>query len=152
MNLLKAHLCRNGETDWQWMRLLFSRMKRGVQRSLAVCLLAVAAVCALAYLYWHEPAEGGFYPKCLFHSLTGLWCPGCGLTRGLYACLHGDYLAAARMNLLLFVVVPVLAACACATRRVGVLKAVDNLLLMSCLLFWILRNSPCLPFVLLAPP
>ena len=130
---------------------LHSRMKRGMKSSLIACLIATATVCALAYLYCHDPAEEGFYPQCLFHSLTGLWCPGCGLTRGLYACLHGDYLAAVRMNSLLFVAVPVLAVCACASRRIDVLKAIDNLLLTSCLLFWILRNLTCWPFMLLAP-
>lgn len=130
---------------------LHSRIKRVMKSSLVACLIATATACALGYLYCHDPAEGGLYPQCLFRSLTGLWCPGCGLTRGLYACLHGDYLVGARMNLLLFVVVPTLAVCACASRRIGVLKAIDNLLLTSCLLFWILRNLPCWPFMLLAP-
>lgn len=128
------------------------RMKRGIKSGLVTCLIATATACALAYLYCHNPAEGSYYPQCIFHLLTGLWCPGCGLTRGLYAFLHGDYLAAARMNYLLFVVVPVFAVCACVSRRIGILKAIDNLLLMLCLLFWIMRNIPCWPFILLAPP
>ena len=28
----------------------------------------------------HDPAEGG-YPACPLYTLTGYWCPGCGLTR-----------------------------------------------------------------------
>jgi hypothetical protein len=37
---------------------------------------------------------------CQFHRLTGLNCPGCGMTRALYALLHGDFLTALRDNAL----------------------------------------------------
>ena len=28
-------------------------------------------------------------PPCLFHRMTGYYCPGCGATRCVYALLHG---------------------------------------------------------------
>lgn len=31
-------------------------------------------------------------PPCLFHRLTGLYCPGCGGTRSIYALLTGQLL------------------------------------------------------------
>ena len=31
-----------------------------------------------------------FLPPCIFHSLTGLYCPGCGGTRAVLFLLHGQ--------------------------------------------------------------
>lgn len=36
----------------------------------------------------------GLPPLCPFHYLTGLPCPGCGLTRALVSCVHGQWHAA----------------------------------------------------------
>jgi hypothetical protein len=47
----------------------------------------------------HDPAApGSHFPPCAFHSATGLWCPGCGLTRGLHALLGGHAGAALSYN------------------------------------------------------
>ena len=35
---------------------------------------------------------------CQFHQLTGLNCPGCGMTRALYALVHGNFAVAIRDN------------------------------------------------------
>lgn len=69
-------------------------------------MVAVAAVYAL-----FDPMEGVF-PKCIFHSLTGYDCPGCGSQRALHALLNGKIADAAGYNPLMlaaFVVVPVYA-------------------------------------------
>ncbi len=38
------------------------------------------------------------FPKCPFHSLTGLLCPGCGSQRAMYQLLHGHVGAAFKLN------------------------------------------------------
>lgn len=48
-----------------------------------------------------NPAGAGFFPACPFHALTGLNCPGCGLTRGFHALFHGDILSALHFNAML---------------------------------------------------
>ena len=46
------------------------------------------------------------YIPCVFHKLTGLYCPGCGLTRMLYSIIKLDFYAAFRYNPLLFILFP----------------------------------------------
>ena len=48
------------------------------------------------------------YIPCVFHEITGLYCPGCGVTRMLYSLLSGDMYAAFRYNMLLFVCLPII--------------------------------------------
>lgn len=42
-------------------------------------------------------------PQCPFNTVTGLYCPGCGITRSITALLQGDPLAALRYNAAPFV-------------------------------------------------
>ena len=70
-------------------------------------LVALAGVAAAAgLLYGLPPTEGSLYPRCLFHALTGLHCPGCGTTRCLHALLHGDVRGAAAQNVLTLILLP----------------------------------------------
>jgi hypothetical protein len=68
----------------------------------------LAAFGALAMLYWFPPDQFGFYPRCPFHELTGLLCPGCGATRALAAMVHGQVADAFRLNALVMALLPVL--------------------------------------------
>src|SRR5437764_2643453 len=85
-------------------------------RTIINVLAGVAAVSAAAILYRVDPAMSHLYPRCVFHDLTGLQCPGCGTTRALHHLLHGDVAGAFRLNAMLFVAVP-FAAVAAASRR-----------------------------------
>jgi uncharacterized membrane protein YjjB (DUF3815 family) len=70
---------------------------------------ATFAGAALVFLYGHDPSAHAYYPRCVFHALTGLQCPGCGATRALYHLLHGDFRAAIQFNLLFVLATPALA-------------------------------------------
>ena len=48
---------------------------------------ALALVLLAAVL----PSQGAGVPLCVFRYLTGLPCPGCGLTRSFSCILHGDF-------------------------------------------------------------
>ncbi|MEI9960978.1 MAG: DUF2752 domain-containing protein [Limisphaerales bacterium] len=63
-------------------------------------MLGVTAIGVGATVFFFNPSTQGFYPICVFHKLTGLNCPGCGMTRALYALLHGHLLTAMRDNAL----------------------------------------------------
>jgi len=70
----------------------------------------VTLVCfllgALALLFLFEPGRYTFYPRCLFHQTTGLFCPGCGSLRAAHQLLHGHLVAAFRLNALFVLSVP----------------------------------------------
>lgn len=75
-----------------------------------VVVLAAAALGSGAILFFFDPAQHGFYPVCLFHSLTGWYCPGCGATRAAYQLLHGHPLRALHDNALFVLMLAALAA------------------------------------------
>ena len=50
----------------------------------------------------------GWAVPCLFHAVTGLKCPGCGVTRMCLALLRGDWGAAWAANPVLLILLPVL--------------------------------------------
>jgi len=68
---------------------------------------AVAIGAALVPLYFLNPVEHSFFPRCFFHSWTGLECPGCGGLRATHQLLHGDFRAAFQLNALLVSLLPV---------------------------------------------
>jgi Protein of unknown function (DUF2752) len=71
---------------------------------LAGTLLGIAAM-----VFFFNPATHNFYPVCQFHRLTGLNCPGCGMTRAFYALLHGNFSTALHDNALFVFALGILA-------------------------------------------
>ena len=71
--------------------------------------LALALAAGAALLFFFDPAQHGFYPRCEFHRLTGLNCPGCGGLRALHQLSHGQIAAALRLNALVVLGLPVTA-------------------------------------------
>jgi hypothetical protein len=72
-----------------------------------VSALAGATLLALALLWRFEPQGQIFFPRCTFHQVTGLLCPGCGGLRATHALLHGDLRSAWRLNPLFVALLPV---------------------------------------------
>ncbi|MDE7311407.1 MAG: DUF2752 domain-containing protein [Eubacterium sp.] len=57
----------------------------------AAAALLLAAVWAAA----GKPSLARLLPPCLFHQISGYYCPGCGGTRAVRALLHGRLLQSA---------------------------------------------------------
>jgi Protein of unknown function (DUF2752) len=74
-----------------------------------VIVLGATVAGAGAVVYFFNPSAHGFYPVCLFHKLTGWNCPGCGVTRSLYALLHGNIQLAMKDNALFVLLFPAVA-------------------------------------------
>lgn len=82
--------------------------RRAAAIARAAAPLAVVA-CAAAVLFWFPPGQYGFYPQCPVWAAFHIECPGCGTTRALAALLHGDVLAALRLNALTTLMLPFVA-------------------------------------------
>jgi hypothetical protein len=131
-----------------------------VPRALAVAA-AVLAPVAVAIVYRFPPTENSLYPRCYFHSLTGLHCPGCGATRAVHALIHGDLAQAAAYNLLFVCFLPALvawAACQWWSLLTGrplpswrLPPWTTRALFVVVLVYWVVRNLPFAPFTYLAP-
>jgi len=122
----------------------------------------ILAVGAGAFVVaYFNPTTAGFFPVCPLYSLTGIHCPGCGLTRGFHALFHGDFLTALHFNALLPVYALVfgfmfVSMVLVAVRGRGLSwkifppSAMYGLLVLAAA-FFVLRNLPFYPFTLLAP-
>lgn len=122
-------------------------------------VLIISAGAAL--IGYFNPTTAGFFPVCPLFKLTGILCPGCGLTRGFHALFHGDILTALHFNALLpifalafgFVFVSLVLI---AVRGRGLSwrilppASLYGFLVLA-IAFFILRNLPFYPFTLLAP-
>lgn len=64
------------------------------------------AVFGICYGVWVW--KTGLAVPCLFHFITGLRCPGCGVTRMCMALLRLDFESAFHYNQVLFFLMPVL--------------------------------------------
>lgn len=62
----------------------------------------------LGFLYYFIITHTKFHFICIFYKITGLYCPGCGMTRCAVSLLHGDFYQAFRYNALAFVLVPII--------------------------------------------
>ena len=101
-------------------------------------------------LYWFNPAEVYFFPKCPLHALTGLYCPGCGTTRAVHYLLHGKLSEAFAMNPLMVLALPVLVLLF--FRRGWAQKTwVPWAAFIILLSYGVLRNINMWPFILLSP-
>lgn len=76
-----------------------------------VNIVLILIICLFVFIgYFYLNNKYGFSINCVFHSLTGLYCPGCGITRCLFALLKLDFYEAFMYNQLVFILLPFLVA------------------------------------------
>ena len=87
-------------------------MRAGVGVTPAVRRLLVPFVILAGglVLFFFDPATAGFYPPCLFRTIFGAQCPGCGSLRAMHQLLHGNFAAAWALNPMLMIAGPLAAA------------------------------------------
>src|SRR5205823_3832523 len=124
-----------------------------MQIKFRLLLFALVAVAGSLLYFYVDPSTSDVFPKCVFHALTNLDCPGCGSQRAIHALLHGQLAVAADFNLLVVLFLPFLVYSAFILFANGVLKKSSRqkifdsglfarIVLTCVLLFWVLRNLP----------
>ena len=119
----------------------------------------IIAAGAILLLYFFVEPKNGILPKCFFHELTGLYCPGCGVQRSFHALLNGHVLTAIDYNLLFILFLPLIIYFILAftwgkkhPASSFIYKPVFSFTVVIVVIcFWVLRNIPVTPFSWLAP-
>jgi len=119
----------------------------------------IIAAGAILLLYFFVEPKNGNLPKCFFHELTGLYCPGCGMQRSFHALLNGHILTAIDYNLLFILFLPLIIyfilAFALGKKHPYssfIYKSTFSFTVVIVVVsFWVLRNIPIMPFSWLAP-
>lgn len=75
------------------------------KRIFEVTLKIIGAI-TLVVTYYFLNTHYNFYIPCPIYSITKLYCPGCGITRCLFALLKLDFSSAFRYNQLVFILIP----------------------------------------------
>lgn len=127
-------------------------------------LLAIPIFFLVKYYYLNDPevANGeGLFPKCPFHVLTDLHCPGCGSQRAIHDLLHFRIGEALLHNVTIIIITVVfLAKLYAFFSKRYFKKYYYNLshkayftyaIVIFVFAYWILRNIPHAPFTMLAP-
>jgi hypothetical protein len=122
-------------------------------------LIALAGLAVLFFVL--DPAEHILFPRCVFYSLSGWYCPGCGSQRAIHSLLHLKMAGVVQNN---FLFLPAVLAIAFhfvhplfnrwfgwKLPNVFYMKNTPWVIFGIILLFWLLRNLPFYPFSVLAP-
>lgn len=131
-----------------------------MKRILNIVLLIVFIGLAVLFFVLN-PAEHQIFPRCLFNSITGYYCPGCGSQRAIHSLLHLDFAGVVSYNFLFipaFLLIfyhylhPIL------NRYLNLklpnifyFKSMPWIIFGFVIAFWVLRNLPIFPFSVLAP-
>lgn len=69
-----------------------------------ILIIAISIIGLITYYYLNQ--NYNFSIPCLFHKITGYYCPGCGITRCLFSLLQGKIYQAFMYNQLVFILLP----------------------------------------------
>ena len=124
--------------------------------------VGVAALLIILLYFFIYPLYQQYFPKCIFHNLTGLYCPLCGTQRAISSLLHGNILLATKDNLLVIAALTLFVFLSAAfffkprSRKNINYSIIYSSSFLSAVLFvlvvfTIVRNIPVYPFTLLTP-
>lgn len=133
------------------MNVMFNRKK--MIFSIGVVLISILGLFVFLYLNHNY----SFAIPCFFHEITGLYCPGCGITRMCLSILEFDFYQAFRFNPFLFLLSPFIIGYGISvyyhwvtdTKSKPISNFIWNGLLIFAILYTVARNIPA--FSYLAP-
>jgi hypothetical protein len=126
-------------------------------RRLIIASIWVTSISLAVYAFLFEPGKTGFFPGCMFRTITGFACPGCGSTRALHQLLHGHIGNAFVLNPLLLIALPILlyvlvrhtswAISGAAPEGNKLPAPIIYGIFFALVIFWVVRNTSIYPFV-----
>ena len=75
--------------------------KKKLASLIIVFLVSIIAIIGLVLVKNFNPEEESFFIPCMFHKVTGLKCPGCGMTRAMHYLVNGNIKKAVWYNLMI---------------------------------------------------
>ena len=105
--------------------------------------ILILALIGILYLLFFTKYKIGI--PCIFHEITGLYCPGCGGTRAMFSLIKLDFYQAMRYNALI-ILFPILIIILMVNKKIP--KAVWYIILIIVILFGIIRNIPIFKFLI----
>lgn len=89
-------------------------------------VVGIFGLIAILTLWFVNPEQAWWAPKCPVHLLTGLQCPGCGISRAIHALLHGRAAEAFAYNRFFIISIPYFLS-VCAVMYIPALHRHENL-------------------------
>ena len=124
--------------------------KEKIKKSKKILLIII--ILLITYLYLNK--RFSFYIPCIFHKITHLYCPGCGITRMIMSIFKLNFYQAFRYNPLLFIMMPFLISYETIyyinwihDKNYTISKKIWYILLIITILFTILRNTNTFNFL-----
>ncbi|MFV0141811.1 MULTISPECIES: DUF2752 domain-containing protein [Empedobacter] len=133
-----------------------------IKRILVYGLATLLPILVIVYFYSYYSNQSPFSIKCMFHEITGLWCPGCGGQRAFSLLVNGHFLQSLRYNLILpfalyicvqlyYAIVGNIFLGKPMSGKLHLPESFARNFLIFLLVYSILRNIPLSPFIYLAP-
>ena len=79
-----------------------------MRERLILSVRRIAVILIIGITYYFFVSASGLAVPCVFNKITGLLCPGCGITRMLAAAFRGSFKEAFGYNRALFLTLPVI--------------------------------------------
>ncbi len=83
-------------------------MNTDVRKRTRLELIRIGSVLLVGFLYALFVNITGWAVPCVFHWITGLQCPSCGVTHMFMAMLHLDFKEAFQSNQAIFILLPLI--------------------------------------------
>lgn len=111
--------------------------------------IVIAIILGILFIYILLKYNIGI--PCIFHKLTGFYCPGCGMTRAFISLIKLDIYQAFRYNMLVIIFVPFFIIYGVnkyiLKNKYKIPRFIFYILLVITILFAILRNIPNFSFL-----
>lgn len=148
--------------DFQNRVTTLIRMREQERKIITLIISSIITLTIIFVYFFFYPLYQQYFPRCIFHNLTRLYCPLCGTQRAVAALLDGNISAALRDNLLFVLALPFLIYSLTVLfinsfckkqflHKIFFSAAFIKAVILFVIAFAVLRNVPSYPFNLLAP-